>query len=191
MSRQRELNDGAIHWPTVMPPKRWSTFGGSASIRLMAQNVAALAEAEAELGLPITSSQLDQMRSHLDTIDFVKAAAFERQTRHDVFAHLHTFGDDCPEAKPIMHLGATSAYVTDNTIFSGFVNHSILQQPAWQLLLKGSRVRRGNQIDNLSRPHALTASSANYHRKANLPLDFDLLLDLEELHHRPHLAPVA
>ena len=75
----------------------------------------ALAEAEAEMGLPITPSQLDQMRSHLDTVNFAKAAAFERQTRHDVFAHLHTFGEDCPEAKPIMHLGATSAYVTDNT----------------------------------------------------------------------------
>lgn len=75
----------------------------------------ALAEGEKELGLPITEEQLEEMRSHIDDIDFELAASFEAQTRHDVMAHIHTFGTVCPKAKPIIHLGATSAYVGDNT----------------------------------------------------------------------------
>jgi adenylosuccinate lyase len=80
--------------------------------RLWRQVWLALAEAEAELGLPITDGQLTAMRKALEPVDFAKAAAYERQMRHDVFAHLHTFGDACPEARPILHLGATSAFVT-------------------------------------------------------------------------------
>ncbi len=75
----------------------------------------ALAEAEAELGAPITKKQIDQLRSHVDDIDFGKAAEYERKMRHDVMAHVHTYGDACPEARGIIHLGATSCYVTDNT----------------------------------------------------------------------------
>ncbi len=75
----------------------------------------ALAEAEQELGLPITDEQLAEMRAHLDDIDFEKAREHERKTRHDVMAHIHTFGEVAPSAKPIIHLGATSCYVTDNT----------------------------------------------------------------------------
>ena len=84
--------------------------------RLWRQTWLALAEAEAELGLPISREQLDEMRAALALpIDFAKAADYERRMRHDVFAHQHTFGDACPKARPILHLGATSAYVTDNT----------------------------------------------------------------------------
>lgn len=75
----------------------------------------ALAEAEQELGLPITDAQLDAMRGSLDDIDFEKAAAYERETRHDVMAHIHAWAEQIPEAKPIIHLGATSCYVGDNT----------------------------------------------------------------------------
>jgi adenylosuccinate lyase len=75
----------------------------------------ALAEAEAELGLPITRQQIEQLAAHLDDIDFEAAAQYERKLRHDVMAHVHTYGDLCPEARPIIHLGATSCYVTDNT----------------------------------------------------------------------------
>lgn len=75
----------------------------------------ALAEAEADLGLPIRQEQIDQMKAHLDDIDFEAAARYERKLRHDVMAHVHTFGDVCPDARPIIHLGATSCYVTDNT----------------------------------------------------------------------------
>jgi len=75
----------------------------------------ALAEAEAELGLPITRQQIDQLKAHADTIDFEAAARHERKLRHDVMAHVHAYGDQCPDARPIIHLGATSCYVTDNT----------------------------------------------------------------------------
>src|SRR3954465_14815193 len=74
-----------------------------------------LAEAEAELGLPITKAQLDELRAHVDDIDFEAAARYERKLRHDVMAHVHAYGDQCPDARRIIHLGATSCYVTDNT----------------------------------------------------------------------------
>jgi adenylosuccinate lyase len=75
----------------------------------------ALAECEMELGLPVTAAQVRQMRDHLGPIDFARVAAIEAETRHDVMAHLRAYGEQCPLAKPIMHLGATSAYVGDNT----------------------------------------------------------------------------
>ena len=74
----------------------------------------ALAEAEKELGVPIPDTAIEQMRAHLDEIDFDAVGAYERRFRHDVMAHLHAFGDAAPAAKPFIHLGATSAYVTDN-----------------------------------------------------------------------------
>jgi adenylosuccinate lyase len=75
----------------------------------------ALAEAERELGLPITEAQIAEMRANVDNIDFARAAEFERSVRHDVMAHIHAFGEVAPSAKGIIHLGATSCYVGDNT----------------------------------------------------------------------------
>ncbi|MEA4920428.1 MAG: adenylosuccinate lyase [Clostridiaceae bacterium] len=75
----------------------------------------ALAEAEQQLGLDITDEQLDEMRAHIYDIDFEKAAMYEKKLRHDVMAHVHTYGECCPKAMPIIHLGATSCYVGDNT----------------------------------------------------------------------------
>ncbi len=75
----------------------------------------ALAESEKELGLNITDEQIAEMREHVYDIDYAKAAEYEKKLRHDVMAHVHTFGDACPKAKPIIHLGATSCYVGDNT----------------------------------------------------------------------------
>ncbi len=75
----------------------------------------ALAESEQALGLPITDEQLDEMRAHLTDINYDVAAAREKEVRHDVMAHIYAFGVLCPKAKPIIHLGATSCYVGDNT----------------------------------------------------------------------------
>jgi adenylosuccinate lyase len=75
----------------------------------------ALASAEKELGLDITEEQISEMISHLDDIDFEAAAAKEKELRHDVMSHIHIFGEQCPSAKAIIHLGATSCFVTDNT----------------------------------------------------------------------------
>ena len=74
----------------------------------------ALAEAEKELGIDITQAQIDEMKAHIDDIDYEKAAEYESKLRHDVMAHVHTYGDCCPSAKGIIHLGATSCYVGDN-----------------------------------------------------------------------------
>src|SRR5262249_51835947 len=83
----------------------------------------ALAEAQQELGLlgddggspRIRPEQLDELRRHLDDIDFATAERHERRLRHDVMAHIHTYGEACPGARDVIHLGATSCYVTDNT----------------------------------------------------------------------------
>ena len=74
----------------------------------------ALAEAEHELGLPVTQAQLDELRAHLDDIDYDAVRAHEERVRHDVMAHVLAWGDQCPLARPVIHLGATSCYVTDN-----------------------------------------------------------------------------
>jgi adenylosuccinate lyase len=75
----------------------------------------ALAEAEKSLGLPITDEQITEMKGHLDDIDFEEAARQEARVRHDLMAHLHTFAKVAPKAKPIIHLGATSMDIVDNT----------------------------------------------------------------------------
>lgn len=75
----------------------------------------ALAEIEKELGLDISDEQISQLKSQAENIDFDKAAEYEKKFRHDVMAHVHAYGDVAPLAKPIIHLGATSAFVGDNT----------------------------------------------------------------------------
>ncbi|KAI2597958.1 adenylosuccinate lyase [Homo sapiens] len=86
-----------------------------------------LAEAEQTLGLPITDEQIQEMKSNLENIDFKMAAEEEKRLRHDVMAHVHTFGHCCPKAAGIIHLGATSCYVGDNTACTA--DHS------WETLL--------------------------------------------------------
>ena len=75
----------------------------------------ALAESQQALGLPITTTQIDEMKAHLHDINYDVAARMESETRHDVMAHIRAFGEQCPAAAPIIHLGATSCYVGDNT----------------------------------------------------------------------------
>jgi adenylosuccinate lyase len=75
----------------------------------------ALAACERELGLPITAAQVDAIAAHLDDVDWARADEHERRLRHDVMAHVHVLGEAAPEARPILHLGATSCFVTDNS----------------------------------------------------------------------------
>lgn len=74
----------------------------------------ALAESERQLGLDISDEQIAELKSHLYDIDYEKESSYERELRHDVMAHIYTYGDACPKARGIIHLGATSCYVTDN-----------------------------------------------------------------------------
>ena len=75
----------------------------------------ALAETEMELGLPITQEQIDEMKAHVSDINYDVARAREKEVRHDVMSHVYAYGVQCPKAKGIIHLGATSCYVGDNT----------------------------------------------------------------------------
>ena len=75
----------------------------------------ALAQAQQELGLGVTTEQIEQLEEHADNIDFDTARRYENKLRHDVMAHVHAYGDVCPDARPIIHLGATCCFVTDNT----------------------------------------------------------------------------
>ena len=75
----------------------------------------ALAEAEQSLGLPITDEQLAELREHATDVDYDLAAEYEGKLRHDVMAHVHALGDVAPDARAIVHLGATSCFVGDNT----------------------------------------------------------------------------
>ena len=75
----------------------------------------ALAESEKELGLGISEEQIAELRTHADDINYADAEAREKEIRHDVMSHVYAYGLQCPLAKPIIHLGATSCYVGDNT----------------------------------------------------------------------------
>jgi len=90
----------------------WSPFTRHSTWRRL---WVALAKAERNLGLDISDAQIAEMEAHLDDIDFKRAAEIERETRHDVMSHVRLFAERCPAAAPIIHLGATSCFVTDNT----------------------------------------------------------------------------
>ena len=145
----------------------------------------ALAESQQELGLKITDQQLTEMRNSVDDIDFDLAAKFELERRHDVMAHVETWGTQCPNAKPIIHLGATSCYVTDNS--------ELIQI---QEALLASRRRLVQVIDQLAKfaqeyrdlpclgfTHLQAAQPTTVGKRATLWC-WELLLDLEELEHR-------
>ena len=141
-----------------------------------------LAKAEMELGLPITQAQVDELAQHTDTIDFAAAARLERETRHDVMAHIRAYGLDCPSAAGIIHLGATSCYVTDNADL-------ILYRQALCYLRKGLlRVIRNlaqfalryKDLPTLGYTHLQPAQPVTVGKRACLWLQ-DLWLDLEEL----------
>ena len=142
----------------------------------------ALAEAEAELGLPITPEQIAEMRAHLGPIDFAKAAEYERKMRHDVFAHLHAFGDDCPKARPILHLGATSAFVTDNTdlILMRESLDIVAARLATVVERLAARALETRDIVCLGLTHLQPAQPTTIGKRICLWIH-DLLIDLEEI----------
>ena len=145
----------------------------------------ALARAEMELGLPITQAQIDEMEAHKDEINYAAAAQYERQLRHDVMAHIHAYGDLCPSAMPIIHLGATSCYVGDNTdvilMREGLL---LLQKKLVNLidrLTKFAMEYRG--LPTLGFTHFQPAQLTTVGKRATLWAN-ELVMDLEELNHR-------
>jgi adenylosuccinate lyase len=101
----------ASRWATSDMLEVWSALR---KFRTWREIWIALAEAQHELGLPVTAEQVAELKAHKDDINFEAAAEYEKKFRHDVMAHVHAYGDLCPTAKPIIHLGATSCEVGDN-----------------------------------------------------------------------------
>ena len=145
----------------------------------------ALARAEMELGLPVTQEQVDELEAHIYDIDYEKAAAWEKKLRHDVMAHVHTYGELCPKAMPIIHLGATSCYVGDNTdvilMREGLilVRNKLVQ--VIDALAKFAREYKA--LPTLGFTHFQAAQLVTVGKRASLWMN-DLLLDLEEVDHR-------
>jgi adenylosuccinate lyase len=144
-----------------------------------------LATAQKQLGLPISDAQLAEMRAHLDDIDWDAAATHERRLRHDVMAHVHTLGDACPTARPIIHLGATSCFVTDNTDLMlmrealGFV----IRRVVGVIDALASLAARYRDLPCLGYTHYQPAQPTTVGKRACL-WAYDLALDLAELEHR-------
>ncbi len=145
----------------------------------------ALAEAEAELGLAVTPAQIAELKAHVDDIDFDVAAKYEKQLRHDVMAHVHAYGDQCPGAKPIIHLGATSCFVTDNTdlIILREALTLVCDKVAATIDVLGKFAVEYRDLPTLGFTHLQPAQPTTVGRRACL-WAYDLALDLEELEHR-------
>ena len=145
----------------------------------------ALAEAEQSLGLEIPDSAITAMRAQLDNIDLTRAAELEKRLRHDVMAHVHHFGEVAPDAKAFIHLGATSAFVTDNT--------ELLQHRDALLLVRrrvlsciaalATFAREYRALPTLGFTHFQPAQPTTVGKRATLWIQ-DLLLDLEEIEFR-------
>ncbi len=142
----------------------------------------ALAEIEKDLGLNISAEQIAQLKENSEEIDYVKAADYEKKFRHDVMAHVHTYGDAAPLAKGIIHLGATSAFVGDNT--------DLIQMRDGLLLLRSQIVNviknladfslQYKDLPTLGFTHYQPAQLTTVGKRATLWLQ-SLILDLEEL----------
>ncbi|MBA2293409.1 MAG: adenylosuccinate lyase [Gemmatimonadales bacterium] len=142
----------------------------------------ALAEAEHELGLEIPEAALQAMRVHLDDVDLPSAAEYERRFRHDVMAHVHAFGEQAPAARPFLHLGATSAFVTDNA--DVLVMREALQVTLGRTLGVVSALRRFAEqhatVPCLAYTHFQPAQLTTVGKRATLWTQ-DLALDVERL----------
>ncbi len=142
----------------------------------------ALAEAEKELGLDISDEQIAEMRAHTDDINYEDADAREKLVRHDVMAHIYAYGLKCPEAKPIIHLGATSCFVGDNT--DVILMREALTLIKTQLLktvdaLCGFALRY-KALDTLAYTHFQAAQPTTLGKRACLWIQ-DLMMDLDSL----------
>ena len=145
----------------------------------------ALAEAEKELGIAITDEQIAEMRAHISDIDYDYAAEREKEVRHDVMAHVLTFGKACPKAKPIIHLGATSCYVGDNTDIIQ-MKEGLLQVRSLLLQVMSAVAdfaMKNRTLATLAYTHYQPAQPTTVGKRASLWLH-DLVLDFNDLEYR-------
>lgn len=142
----------------------------------------ALSESEKELGLDITDSQIAQMKEHIYDIDYDRAAEYESRFRHDVMAHVHTYGEACPLAKPVIHLGATSCYVGDNTdiILMKEAMLRIKTLLVSTIAVIGDFAEKYKDVPTLAFTHFQAAQPTTVGKRACLWAQ-DLIMDLEHL----------
>ena len=145
----------------------------------------ALMEAERDLGLPIPAAAIEALRAHLDDADLAVAAQYERRFRHDVMAHVHALGDQAPAARPYIHLGATSAFVTDNADLMVMRDGMRLLVGRLGALLRalGAFAARHAALPCLAYTHFQPAQLTTVGKRATLWAQ-DFALDSEELCHR-------
>lgn len=145
----------------------------------------ALAEAEQELGLPITDSQLEELRAHADDINYDVAAAREKEVRHDVMAHVYAYGQQCPKAKGIIHLGATSCYVGDNTDLMILYDalRLIRKKLVCAIALLSRFADEYKAVPTLAFTHFQPAQPTTVGKRATLWTQ-EFLMDLEEVEYR-------
>ena len=145
----------------------------------------ALAESQRELGLEITPEQVSQMAMRVDDVDFDLAALYEKEFRHDVMAHVHAYKNQCPDAGPIIHLGATSCFVTDNT--------ELIQTRESLLLIRKRLLGVIRHLAEFAKKYRDLACQGFTHLQPAQPTTvgkratlwcYDLVLDLEEVEHR-------
>ena len=145
----------------------------------------ALARAEMELGLPVTQEQVDELEAHINDIDYEKAAQWEKKLRHDVMAHVHTYGELCPKAMPIIHLGATSCYVGDNTdVILMREGLELVRRKLVRVIAKLAKFADENKaLPTLGFTHFQAAQLVTVGKRATLWMN-ELLMDLEEVEYR-------
>ncbi|EPR13535.1 adenylosuccinate lyase [Ruminiclostridium papyrosolvens] len=144
----------------------------------------ALAEAEKELGLNITDAQIEQMKKNQDNINYEVAEKYEKEFRHDVMSHVHAFGELCPDAKPIIHLGATSCYVGDNTDIIVMYEALKLVKSKMLILIKklSDFAMEYKDLPTLGFTHYQPAQLVTVGKRATLWIQ-ELLMDMEDLEH--------
>lgn len=144
----------------------------------------ALAEAEKELGLNITDAQLEQMKKMKDDINYETAEQYEKQFRHDVMSHVHAYGEQCPDARSIIHLGATSCYVGDNTDIIVMTEALKLVKSKMLILIKklSDFALEYKDMPTLGFTHYQPAQLVTVGKRATLWIQ-ELLMDMEDLEH--------
>ncbi len=144
-----------------------------------------LAETQKELGLPISDAQIDQLKAFRSTLNLEVANAYERKLRHDVMAQVHAYGDQCPDAMPIIHLGATSCYVTDNSDLMIFRDamKMVRQRLLSCLQAMAGFAKQHAGLACLAYTHLQPAQPTTVGKRMTLWM-YDLVLDLAEIDHR-------
>ncbi len=145
----------------------------------------ALAEAEMELGLPVVQEQIDEMKKYQDDINYEVAEAREKEVRHDVMSHVYAFGEQCPKARPIIHLGATSCYVGDNTDIIVMTDAlRLVQKKLVSVIRVLSRfAMEYKDLPTLAFTHFQPAQPTTVGKRATLWIQ-ELLMDLEDVEYQ-------